>query len=79
MAQPCVERMADVPQPGQLVRVLLLVYPRLILPLTGVWLLSYDVVNLSVVGLPDLNIVASGSPILASFNNFRVVHVCFRQ
>jgi hypothetical protein len=45
-------------------------------------LLAYDVVNLSEVGLPDLNIVfreldlnivMPGSPILASFSNFRVV------
>jgi hypothetical protein len=42
-------------------------------------LLAYDVVNLSAMGLPDLNIVASGSPILASFSNFRMVHVCFQE
>jgi hypothetical protein len=45
-------------------------------------LLAYHVVNLSTVGLPDLNIVfreldlnivMSGIPILASFSSFRVV------
>ncbi|EMS53274.1 hypothetical protein TRIUR3_28903 [Triticum urartu] len=34
-------------------------------------LLAYDAANLSAVGLPELNIVASGSPILVHFSNVR--------
>ncbi|KAM0853364.1 hypothetical protein ACQ4PT_051123 [Festuca glaucescens] len=34
-------------------------------------LLAYDAVNLSAVGLPELSIVASASPILVSFSNVR--------
>ncbi|CAM0950447.1 unnamed protein product [Alopecurus aequalis] len=38
---------------------------------TVLGLLAYDAVNLSAVGLPELNIVASASPILVSFSNVR--------
>lgn len=36
-------------------------------------LLVYDAANLSAVGLPELSIVASGSPILVSFRNVRAL------
>jgi hypothetical protein len=81
MAQPCMERMAGVPQPGQLVGVLLPVYPWLILPLTGAWATSLWCCQSVCSGAarPEHCHVASGSPILASFSNFRTVHVGFQE
>lgn len=52
---------AGLPQPGQ-VGVLLPAYPSLHLRVTKAGLLAYDVDNLSAVGQPELNIVASGTP-----------------